>query len=160
MTKTSFGAGAAARAALPLGRGSDHMGADWIPVLAEVPLFRGLSRRHLKRIAGVARTRRFAAGAPIVRSGEEGTTFYVLLDGSARVVPAGGKAVKLKAGDAFGEMALIDDVPRSADVVAEEELLAMTISRNAFEKLLRSEPALTLALLRTLAARLRSAQAR
>jgi CRP/FNR family cyclic AMP-dependent transcriptional regulator len=158
MTKVPFGAGAAARAALPGDRGQDRMGRDWLPVLAEVPLFRGLSRRHLRHVAEAARTRRFAAGTAIVRAGEEGSTFYVLLDGSARVVTPKGRARVLRAGEAFGEMALIDDAPRSADVIAEEELLAMTISRSAFEKLLRREPGLTIALLRTLAARLREAQ--
>jgi CRP-like cAMP-binding protein len=55
-------------------------------------------------------------------------------------------------------MALLDDSPRSADVVADGEVLTMTISRSAFGKFLRSEPALALELLRTLAARLRAAE--
>jgi CRP/FNR family transcriptional regulator len=55
-------------------------------------------------------------------------------------------------------MALFDDSPRSADVVADGEVLVMTISRNSFAKLLRSEPALSQELLRTLAARLRAAE--
>jgi CRP-like cAMP-binding protein len=155
-----FAPRAAALAAVAADRERDRMGADWAPTLAEVPLFQGLSRRHLKRIAGLARTRRFAAGAPIVRAGEQGSTFYVLLDGSARVVPASGRVTRLRAGDSFGEMALLDDEPRSADVLAEVDLLTMTISRNAFAKLLRSEPAIAHALLRTLAARLRAAQRR
>jgi cAMP-dependent protein kinase regulator len=134
------------------------MGADWVPVLEDVPLFQGLSRRHLKRIAGLARTRRFASGTTIIRAGDPGNAFYVLLDGEARVVPAAGTPVRLGAGAGFGEMALLDDSPRSANVVAEGEVLTMTISRRAFEKLLRSEPALAHALLRTLAARLRAAQ--
>jgi CRP-like cAMP-binding protein len=134
------------------------MGSDWIPVLAEVPLFAGLSRRHLKRVASLARTRRFAPGTSIVRKGEAGSAFFVLLDGGARVVTTKGRAPRLKIGDFFGEMALFDDSPRSADVVAEGEVQVMTISRNAFGKLLRSEPAIAHELLRTLAGRLRAAE--
>jgi CRP-like cAMP-binding protein len=134
------------------------MGADWVPVLEDVPLFQGLSRRHLRRIAGLARSKRFAPGAAIVRAGDPGSSFYVILDGAARVVPASGRPLRLKAGDAFGEMALLDGAPRSADVTADGEVLAMTIGRADFTKLLRREPQLAQALLRTLAGRLREAE--
>ena len=127
-------------------------------MLADVPLFRNLSRRHLKRIASLARMRRFAAGTAIVRAGDAGSAFFVLIDGAARVATPKGRSRRLGSGDFFGEMALLDDSPRSADVVADGEVLAMTISRSAFRKLLRSEPALAQELLRTLAARLRAAE--
>jgi CRP-like cAMP-binding protein len=136
----------------------EGMGRDWIPVLAQVPLFAGLSRRHLKRVASLARTRRFAPGVSIIRAGHAGTALYVLIDGGARVVRPTERPLRLQPGDHFGEMALLDDSPRSADVVAEGEVLAMTIGRRAFDKLLRSEPALTRELLRALATRLRDAQ--
>jgi CRP-like cAMP-binding protein len=155
---SQLAAGAAARAAVPTSHGPKGMGRDWIPVLAEVPLFAGLSRRHLKRVASVARTRRFAPGTSIVRRGDAGTSFFILIDGEARVVVPKGRPRRLRAGDFFGEMALFDDSPRSADVVADGEVLVMTISRNSFAKLLRSEPALSQELLRTLAARLRAAE--
>ena len=159
MSETALGAGAAARAALASGgSASDRMGGDWAPVLAEVPLFADLSSRHLKRIAKLAHTRRFSHGAAILRAGDPGNAFYVLLDGAVKVVPAKGKPVRLEGGAAFGEMALLDDSPRSADVVADGEVLTMTISRRAFEKLLRSEPSLSRVLLRTMAQRLRAAQ--
>jgi CRP-like cAMP-binding protein len=134
------------------------MGSDWIPVLAEVPLFQDLSRRHLKRIASLARTRRFPSGSSIVRTGDPGSTFYVLIDGTARVVTPKGRSRQLKPGDFFGEMALFDDSPRSADVVASDEVLTMTINCSAFRKLVRREPTLALELLRTLAGRLRAAE--
>lgn len=156
---SQLGAGATARATLPARRrDSKGMGRDWVPVLAEVPLFASLSRRHLKRVASLARTRRFASGAPIVRKGEAGSAFFVLLDGEARVVVPAGRPRRLRAGDFFGEMALFDESPRSADVVADGEVLAMTIGRSAFGKLLRSEPRIAQELLRTLAARLRAAE--
>jgi CRP-like cAMP-binding protein len=155
---SQLAAGPAARAATSLHREAKGMGRDWIPVLAEVPLFAGLSRRHLKRVASCARTRRFAPGTSIVRRGDAGSAFFVLLDGGARVVTPKGRPRRLKTGDFFGEMALFDDSPRSADVVAEGEVQTMTISRGAFGKLLRSEPAIAHELLRALAARLRAAE--
>jgi CRP-like cAMP-binding protein len=129
-----------------------------MPVLAEVPLFQHLSRRQLKRVASLARTRRFANGAPIVRAGDAGSAFYVLVDGAARIVTPSGRSRRLKAGGFFGEMALFDDSPRSADVLADGEVLTLTISRSAFGKLLRSEPAIAHEFLRTLASRLRAAE--
>jgi CPA1 family monovalent cation:H+ antiporter len=155
---TQLAAGAVARAALSAPHDPNRMGHDWLATLAEIPLFDGLSKRQLRRIAKLARTRRFAPGAAMVRSGDPGRSFYVVLDGSAKVVRAGGRARRLGAGDYFGEMALLDGAPRSADVVAEGELLALTIDRAGFTKLLRAEPALAQALLRTLAARLRAAE--
>jgi len=155
---SQLGAGPAARSAIALPRETGRSGVEFVPVLAELPLFRNLSRRHLKRVASLARMRRFAAGTPIVRAGDAGSAFYVLIDGGARVVTPKGRARKLGSGDSFGEMALLDDSPRSASVVAEGDVLTMTISRTAFGKLLRSEPALSQELLRTLAARLRSAE--
>jgi CRP/FNR family transcriptional regulator, cyclic AMP receptor protein len=155
---SQLAADAAARAAMSVGRDPKGMGRDWIPVLADVPLFASLSRRQLKRVASLARTRRFASGTPIVRKGDPGSAFFVLLDGEARVIASRGRVRRLRAGDFFGEMALLDDSPRSAHVVADGEVLAMTISRSAFCKLLRSEPAIAVELLRTLASRLRAAE--
>ena len=155
---SQLAAGPASRAAISVPRDPNRVGHDWLSTLAEVPLFEGLSKRQLRRVAKLARIRRFASGSAMVRAGDAGTSFFVLLDGRARVVPRGGRAKRLGAGDSFGEMALLDGAPRSADVVADGEVLTLTIGRSSFGKLLRKEPALTQALLRTLAARLRAAE--
>ena len=155
---SQLAAGAAARAALSVPRDPDRVDHDWLATLADVPLFNGVSKRHLRRIAKLARIRRFAAGSAIVRAGDPGRSFYVLLDGTARVARPGGRARRLGIGDYFGEMALLDDAPRSADVIAEGEVLALTVDRSGFTKLLRAEPSLAQALLRTLAARLRAVE--
>src|SRR5690242_16307430 len=119
-------ASGAARAVLMVPPDPDRVGHDWLGTLAEVPLFDGLSKRQLRRIAKLARTRRFAPGSTMVRAGDPGRSFYVVLDGKAKVNRAGGRSRRLGAGDYFGEMALLDDAPRSADVVAEGEVLALT----------------------------------
>ena len=149
---------AAARGTLPAAQDPNRVGHDWLDTLAEVPLFDGLSKRHLRRIAKLARIRRFASGSTMVRTGDPGKTFYVLLDGKAKVIRVNGRSRRLGAGDYFGEMALLDDAPRSASVVADGEVLALTIGRPGFAKLVRAEPALAQALLRTLAARTRAAE--
>ena len=97
------------------------LGREAADLLAQIPLFASLSRRHLGRIASVAATKRYAAGSPLVRVGKPADAFYVILDGSARVdLP--GRPVALEAGDFFGEMALLDGEPRSATVIAVSEV--------------------------------------
>jgi CRP-like cAMP-binding protein len=155
---SQLAAGPAARAAMSP-RDPSRAAHDWLGTLAEVPLFAGLPKRHLRRIAKLAHVRRFAPGSAMVRAGDSGRSFFVLLDGRAKVVRTGGRTRRLGAGDFFGEMALLDGAPRSAGVVAEGEVLALSIGRPEFAKLLRAEPALSLALLQTLAARLRAAEA-
>ena len=63
----------------------DSARADWANVLAGVPLFAGLGRRHLRRVAGTGRIGRFHDATAIIRSGESGDTFYVVLDGEVTV---------------------------------------------------------------------------
>jgi CRP-like cAMP-binding protein len=159
MPSSGIGAAMSPRAVVgPGGGDASRIGRDWVPVLAQVPLFQGLSRRHLRRIASLARTKRFAAGTRIVRAGDPGNAFYVIIDGSVRVIPPTGKSLIRGAGECFGEMALLDGGPRSADVSAADEVLALTIGSAAFAKLLKSEPQLSFALLRVLATRLRAAE--
>lgn len=133
-----------------------RMDRDWVPVLKELPLFEGMSGRQLRRIQ--ARAKRFGAGETIVRAGDPGNAFYVILDGQVRVDTPKGRPVLLKAGDSFGEMALLDGAPRSADLAAVGEVTVMVIGRASFTKLLRKEPQMAQVLLRTLAGRLRAAQ--
>jgi CRP/FNR family cyclic AMP-dependent transcriptional regulator len=155
---SQLAAGAVANATASGGRNTDRMGRDWAVVLADVPLFRNVSRRHLRHIASLGRTRRYAPGTSILRAGDAATAFFVLIDGTVRVIPASGRARRLRAGEFFGEMALFDEAPRSATIVAEDEVLTVTISRRAFSKLLKQEPSLSYELLRTLAQRLRVAE--
>ena len=134
------------------------LGRESVNMLAEIPLFAGLSRRHLGRVAKIATSRRFAPGGALVRAGEPADAFYVILDGRVRV-ETHGREIELKSGDFFGEMALLDGEPRSATIVALSEVYAMVILRAKFLKLLESEPKITLAVMATLTRRLRSAQA-
>jgi len=137
---------------------SDVMGRGWADVLGEIPLFAGLSKRHLNRIASVAKTRRYARYTAIVRAGERGEAFYVILDGTVLVKPPGKRSVKLGPGDWFGEMALLDGAPRTANVEAQTEVFVMLLGRSAFRKTVEAEPKIAVALLSTLAQRLRASE--
>ena len=153
---STVGSGTFAPDVFPVKSEPERMGRDSVPVLKELPLFEGMSSRHLRRIP--ARAKRYGAGETIVRAGDPGNAFYVILDGQVRVEPPTGSPLTLKAGDSFGEMALLDGAPRSADILAAGEVTVMVIGRAGFTKLLRSEPQIAMTLLRTLAGRLRAAQ--
>jgi len=144
---------------LPVPPDPTRVGHDWLGTLAEVPLFEGLSKRHLRRIAKLAHIRRFASGSVMVRAGDPGRSFYVLLDGSAKVNRAGRRSLRLNAGAFFGEMALIDDSPRSAHAIVHEKCRLFVIRKEDLEDLLFVDRDLAYELLwnfvRTLSARLR-----
>jgi len=135
-----------------------RMSKAWLDVLVDVPLFADLSRRHLGKVAALARTKRFPARTSIVTAGTNADAFYVILDGKA-TVRAGNRRIPLVSGDYFGEMALLDGGVRSASVVADTEMLVMAIPRRGFLKLLESEPKIAISIMSTLAHRVRSMQA-
>jgi CRP-like cAMP-binding protein len=131
---------------------------SWVPFLADLPIFAGVSKRHLHRIARLSTARRFVPLTRIVREGEPARTFYVVLDGQVSVTRKGRRLARIGSGEAFGEMALLTDSPRSSSVVADTDVLTMCLSRANFNKVLKSEPAVSLALLKTLAERLRASE--
>jgi CRP-like cAMP-binding protein len=156
VSQAEIGAGIVGQAALRARQQSTgRLGKEWVGVLGQVPLFEHLSKRHLRRIAGLAVTRRYEAGTSIIRAGDRGDAFYVILDGKARARPRTGRSVTLGAGDFFGEMALLDGAPRSADVDAVTEVLTIRLGRPAFSKLLKQESQIAATLLVTLADRVR-----
>jgi CRP/FNR family transcriptional regulator, cyclic AMP receptor protein len=131
----------------------------WSNVLATVPLFAGLSRRHLNKVASAGRIARFHHQTAIVRAGEPGDTFYVVLDGEVSVRRPAGPELTRGIGSFFGEISLLDGGPRSATVVARGPVVCLALSQARFAKVLRAEPAIAVAMLKELAERLRTAQA-
>jgi CRP-like cAMP-binding protein len=125
-----------------------HGQPDWaVRALASVPLFKGVSRRHLRRLVKLVVVREYGDGVRVARLGSQGEAFHIVLDGKALVEPPGGEEIVLRPGDAFGELALIDGAPRSATVVASGDLTTGRIGRADFRRLLREEPAVTVGLL-------------
>lgn len=94
----------------------------------------------------------------IMKSGEPGDSFHVLLDGGVTVRRAGLPSLVLERGSFFGEMALLDGGPRTATVLAKGPVVSLVIARSRFLKLFRSEPPIAIAMVEELARRLRTAE--
>ncbi|MGZ5213414.1 MAG: cyclic nucleotide-binding domain-containing protein [Actinomycetota bacterium] len=120
-------------------------------VLGAVPLFEDLSNRQLKKVADLAEVARFMAGATLVKQGEIGDSFYVVLTGQAKVLANGRTVNRLLPGDHFGEISLLDGGPRSASVIAETEMTLVIITQKGFLATLTKEPEITICLLEVMA---------
>ncbi len=132
--------------------------ADRRAVLLEgCPLFRGISQKGLATLAERANEVEFPAGHVIARQGEIGTGFFVVVEGAVRVVRDGAVVARLGAGDFFGELAVLDRLPRNATVAADAPTTCLAIASWDLERVLLDDPALTLAILRGVAGRLRAA---
>ena len=104
--------------------------------LASAPLFRSLSADVQRTIVDRGTEWKYAAGQTVVGEDEPGEVLYVILDGRARVVRDGRVVKELSAGDFFGEVAVFDGRPRSADVVAETPLRCLAIPREELRNVL------------------------
>ena len=130
-------------------------GGQYEQLLAKAPVFSTLSPELLEPILASGEKRRFRAGETIVRQGNPGDDLYVVLEGRVRV-ERGGRAVEsLGKGEFFGEVAVLDRRPRSADVVAETAVLTLRLSREVVRDALQREPRAAWAMLQVLAGRLR-----
>ena len=127
-------------------------------LLAQVPLFAELSPSELSRIAAVAKRVRFRDGATIVEEGSLGGRFFVLASGAAKVQTGGRTRITLGPGSYFGELSVLDGQPRSASVIATDEVEAWSIAEFNFRALLKQYPALAVKLLGALSVRLRAAE--
>jgi CRP-like cAMP-binding protein len=132
--------------------------------LERIPMFRELATDALDLIAAIAREESYRTGTMVFREGDVGDRLYVILEGRVRisrqVSGMGEEALAiLGAGDAFGEMALVDDFPRSADAVVHESCRLLVLDREAVEELMFLHKDLAYEILwsfvRTLATRLR-----
>jgi CRP-like cAMP-binding protein len=138
--------------------------AETLPLLAKINLFAGLPPVYLRRIEGLGEIESHPGGTLIFSEGTAGDKVYLILEGKVRIsrtVPGMGEEALavLKAGDYFGEMALIDDFPRSADARAHEACRLFVISKEHLQDLLFVDRDLAYDLLwnfvRTLSSRLR-----
>ncbi len=123
--------------------------------LASVPLVAGLEPRVRRRLAEVGKRRTYTADQAIVKEGTTGTALYIVLSGTARVERAGGERLgELKAGDFFGELALLEEHPRTASVVAETETECLLFPAWEFSALMDEHPEIAVPIMRALIGRL------
>jgi CRP/FNR family transcriptional regulator, cyclic AMP receptor protein len=129
-------------------------------VIAQVPLFSDLSQHEQQVLAVNCREREYPEGATLLRQGETGVGLFIVTSGTVRVVQQGpdGNARDLgtfERGSVLGEMSLLDDLPRTATVVALEPTRALVIPVWDFRAALRESPDIAIKLLSVMSRRLR-----
>ncbi len=128
---------------------------DKASALASVPLFDGISDESMARLAAVTGELEFEPGQFIVLQGQVGTGLYVILDGSVRVLRGSEELAQLGPMDFFGELSVIDQMPRNANVQAVESTRCLALASWDLLDLLESDPQLALNMIRGLVARVR-----
>jgi ATP/ADP translocase len=129
-------------------------------LLKSSDLFGGLPAENLATLAAIASEVRSAAGTVLFRDGDAGDSLYVVTSGRVRIVKGGSEIAVLVKGACFGEMAVLDDAPRSADAFIVDEAVLLRIESEEFYDVLAENPALTQGVIRLLTRRLREANAR
>jgi CRP-like cAMP-binding protein len=124
-------------------------------VLQSLPLFADCSRREIAQVASLAVEKEFPAGEQLIREGDTGASFYVVLDGEMEISRGGERLGTTRSrGDFVGEIALLAHSPRTATVTAKTPVRALVIDGRDFRSLLGRQPELQLKVLEALAARL------
>jgi CRP-like cAMP-binding protein len=104
-------------------------------------------------------TVRYEKGKVIMVAGQTGAFMYVVLEGRVAISIRGAVVERVGPGGVFGEMALVDQSPRSANAAAESDCVLLAINRNVFLNLVKSEPNFGISLLSAMAERLRNTAA-
>jgi CRP-like cAMP-binding protein len=131
---------------------------DLVEYLADVRLFSRCTKRELGTVARHAETAPLQDGTELITEGEPGDAFFLILDGKAEVRKGGKVVAEVGPGDYFGELALLDDEPRSATVVAQGDVTVAVLGVRMFRTILREFPDISSQLLAGLASELREAR--
>ncbi len=123
--------------------------------LRNVWIFSRLEKADLARMAKVVVPRTYSAGDNIVEEGGQAVAFYVIIKGKVEIKKGGESLNTLGAGDSFGEMSLLDGLPRATTVVAQEETECLVMTRWDFNAELQTNPTIALAMLPILSRRIR-----
>jgi CRP-like cAMP-binding protein len=125
------------------------------PLLERVPIFSSLKKSQLKKIAQASMIRSFDSQENIAREGDTGVAFYLILEGEVEVRRGKKSLARLGQGQFFGELAVIDARPRTADVVALEKSKCLILNSWNFDGLIKSNSDIAMAMLKEMARRLR-----
>jgi CRP-like cAMP-binding protein len=133
-----------------------HLGGNSkLDLIKGVPLFAGASKAELEEIAGIADEVDLPAGRTLIKEGDSGREFFVLIEGTADVTQEGREVRKIMGpGDFFGEIALISKAPRTATITTTSPIRALVITDRAFRQLLEHSPQIAVTVLNALAERL------
>ncbi len=124
--------------------------------LAGVPLFAGLPKRHLRRLARASMVINHRQGEAIVSEGSPGRDLFVLLDGRVRIVQHGRTVASMSAGDVFGEISVLDPGPRTADVIAETPTRSLRLPARSFRAAVEEDARLASRVLASVGRRMRA----
>jgi CRP/FNR family transcriptional regulator, cyclic AMP receptor protein len=105
-----------------------------------VPLFKGLSRHRIRTLARASMVAVFRAGESIIKQGSAGSELFMILDGRVKVIRGGRTVARLRCGDVFGEVSLLDPGTRTADVLAETPTRCLYLSGDEFRAVLEADP--------------------
>ncbi|MGC9530421.1 MAG: Crp/Fnr family transcriptional regulator [Candidatus Bipolaricaulaceae bacterium] len=131
-----------------------------VELLRKVPLFSQFGDRKLRALLKTAKEREFSPGEPIVREGDASNVgFYLILEGQVEVKRGDNVLSRLGAGQFFGEMAVLDGAPRSADVVAAAPTRCLALTSWDFKALVDTYPDIAMGVIAELARRLRETSA-
>src|ERR1700722_2485538 len=126
-------------------------------MLAQRPLFAGLSRKELESVAALGVTLEIAANQVLTKEGAVGEEAFLIVSGNAHItVGDHDEVANLGPGDLFGEMSLLDGDRRSATVIADTDMTVTVFERREFVRLVETSPVIAMALLAAMAARMRS----
>ncbi len=125
-----------------------------IDLIKRVPLFASASKAELEEIASIADEIDLPEGKAVIKEGEAGREFLVLIEGTAIVERGGRKLASLGPGDFCGEIALIAKLPRTATITTTSPVRALVITDRAFRQLLDHSPQIQIGVLNALAERL------
>lgn len=131
---------------------------DVASMIGSVPFFAGLDAKRRKSVASQGKEMSYKASDNIVTEGTMGVGFYLILEGKAEVRKGSKVLATLGPGQFFGEMSLIDEMPRSADVVAVSPAKCWALSSWAFNSIIKANPDVALMMLKEVVKRLRAAQ--
>jgi CRP-like cAMP-binding protein len=125
-----------------------------IDLIKRVPLFSSASKQELADIASIADEIDLPEGRTLIKEGDSGREFFVLVDGTAEVERGGKKVASIGPGDFFGEISLIAKTPRNATITTTSPVRALVITDRAFRQLLDHSPQISIGVLTALAERL------
>ncbi|MFQ5794855.1 MAG: Crp/Fnr family transcriptional regulator [Candidatus Bipolaricaulia bacterium] len=126
-----------------------------VEFLKQTPLFSLCREKDLRSIIKIANEKKFEAGSPIIKEGDSGLGFYLILEGKVDIKRDDRLLSQRGVGDFFGEMTLLDGGPRSADVIATEPTRCLVLARWDLKDIVKSYPDVALYMLEELSRRLR-----
>lgn len=122
--------------------------------LQKIPLFADLSKKELRFLAQMTSETTVKQGSTVVKQGESGQEAMIVENGTADVLRGGDKVDDLGPGDFFGEMSLINQMPRNADVVATSDMDLLVMDAREFSSVLSEYPEVAVKILKTVVERL------